>query len=159
MMELLHHQRSPEIEDLQMSAQLSAAPAAASPKARWVTRAGAVGLAALAAALVWVVVDPLLGVDLAVTRSGTTTVVGPGLAVGMALGAALLGWAFLAVLERFTSRAERVWTITAVAVLLLSFAMPFNSGEADTSAKWSLLVMHLAVGAVLIPLLSRNSRS
>jgi hypothetical protein len=142
-----------------MSAQLSTAPAAASPKFRRVTRAGAVGLAALAAVLVWVVVDPLLGVDLSVTRSGTTTVVGPGLVAGMALGAALLGWALLAVLERFTSRAGRVWTITAVAVLLLSFAMPFNSGEADPSAKWSLLVMHLAVGAVLIPLLSRSSRS
>jgi hypothetical protein len=142
-----------------MSAQLSTASAAASPKARRVTRAGAVGLAALAAALVWVVVDPLLGVDLSVTRSGTTTVVGPGLVVGMALGAALLGWVFLAVLERFISRAGRVWTITAVAVLLLSFVMPFNSGEADASAKWSLLVMHLAVGAVLIPFLSRSSRS
>jgi hypothetical protein len=46
-----------------------------------------------------------------------------------------------------------------VAVLLLSFAMPLNSGEADTSAKWSLLVMHLAVGAVLISLLSHSSRS
>jgi hypothetical protein len=142
-----------------MSAQLSTAPAAASPKARRVTRAGAAGLAASAAALVWVVVDPLLGVDLSVTRSGATTVVGPGVVVGMALGAALLGWAFLAVLERFTSRAGRVWTITALAVLLLSFAMPFNSGEADTSAKWSLLVMHVAVGAVLIPILSRSSRS
>jgi hypothetical protein len=109
--------------------------------------------------MVWVVVDPLLGVDLSVTRSGTTTVVGPGLVVGMALGAALLGWALLAVLERFTSRAGRVWTITAVAVLLLSFAMPFNSGKADPSAKWSLLMMHVAVGAVLIPLLSRSSRS
>jgi hypothetical protein len=94
--------------NLQMSAHLSTGSAAASPKARRATRAGAVGLAAIAAVLVWIVVDPLLGVDLSLTRSGTTTVVGLGLVVGMALGAALLGWAFPAVLERFTSRAGRV---------------------------------------------------
>lgn len=141
-----------------MSAQLSAAvqPQLAA-KNRRVARAGAVGLAVVGALLVWLVADPLLGVDFSVTSSGTTTVVGPGLIAGMTIGAALLGWALLAVLERFTARARQVWMITAVMVLLLSFVMPFNSGEVDTSAQWSLLVMHAVVGAAVIPLFARSA--
>jgi cytochrome bd-type quinol oxidase subunit 2 len=75
----------------------------------------------------------------------------------MAGAAALLGWAFLAVLERFTAQARRIWLVTALVVLVLSFVMPFNSGEIDGSAQLALLAMHLAVGAVLIPLLVRTS--
>lgn len=145
-----------------MSAQRSttelAAPVALGPKERRITRAAGVALAVLGAVLVWVVVDPLLGVDLSVTKSGTTTVVGPGLIIGMTIGASLLGWALLAVLERATSNARRIWSITAVVVLLLSFAMPFNSGEADASAQWSLVLLHVVVGAAVIPLFARSAR-
>jgi hypothetical protein len=47
--------------------------------------------------------------------------------------------------------------ITASVVLLLSLVMPFNSGEIATGAKVSLLLMHLVVGAVLIPLYARTA--
>lgn len=140
-----------------MSAQLSASPAAAPGiRARRITRAAAVGLGALGAVLVWVIADPLLGVDFSVTSSGTTTVVGPGLIVGMAVLFSLLGWGLLAVLERFSQRARVIWTTVAVVVTLLSLVMPFNSGEAETAAKWSLLVMHLVVAAAVIPLFART---
>ncbi len=133
------------------------ATAVAPARARRTSRAAAAGLAAVGAFLVWLVADPLLGVDSDVTRSGTTTVVGPGMVILMSLGAGLAGWAFLALLERFTAQARRVWVITASVVLLLSLAMPFNSGEIATDAKVSLLLMHLVVGAVLIPLYARTA--
>lgn len=133
------------------------ATAVAPVRTRRTSRAAAAGLAAVGAFLVWLVADPLLGVDFDVTRSGTTTVVGPGMVILMALGAGLVGWAFLALLERFTAKARRVWVITASVVLLLSLAMPFNSGEIATDAKVSLLLMHLVVGAVLIPLYARTA--
>jgi hypothetical protein len=129
-----------------------------SRRSRRTTRAAAAGLAAVGALLVWVVADPLFGVDFSVTRSGTTTVVGPGLILFMALAASLVGWAYLALLERFTALARRVWVITAAVVLLLSLVMPFNSGEISTGAQWSLLLMHLVVGAVLIPLYARTTQ-
>ena len=141
-----------------MSAPLPAAPAVAAPRARWMARATGVGLAVLGVLLTWVLVDPILGVDLSVTESGTTTVVGPGVIIGLALGAALLGWAFLAVLERFVAaRARLIWTAVAVAVLAISCVAPFTSGEMDTSARWSLLAMHLVVGAAVIPLFARRT--
>ncbi|TCO16814.1 hypothetical protein EV652_1193 [Kribbella steppae] len=129
----------------------------ASVRTRRTSRAAATGLAAVGAFLVWLVADPLLGVDFDVTRSGTTTVVGPGMVIFMALGAGLVGWVFLALLERFTTQARRVWVITASVVLLLSLVMPFNSGEIATDAKVSLLLMHVVVGAVLIPLYARTA--
>jgi hypothetical protein len=133
------------------------APAARSTSARRTARATAAVLAALGAFLVWLIADPVAGVDFSVSRSGTTTVVGAGMVIGMSLGAALIGWAFLALLERFTSRARTIWVGTAVVVLLLSLVMPFNSGEIDTAAQWSLLSMHVIVGAVLIPLYARTA--
>lgn len=61
-------------------------------------------------------------------------------------------------LERFTPRARTIWTVTAVVVLLLSLVMPFNAGEAATSAQWSLVLMHVVVAAALIPLFARTAR-
>jgi hypothetical protein len=43
-------------------------------------------------------------------------------------------------------------------VLLVSLVMPFNSGEIDTTAKWVLLLLHLVVGATVIPLFARTSQ-
>jgi hypothetical protein len=134
------------------------ATAVAPAQTRRTSRAVAAGLAAAGALLVWLVADPLLGVDFAVTKSGTTTVVGPAMVLFMALGVSLVGWAFLALLERFTASARRTWLVTASAVLLLSFAMPFNSGEIATDAKVSLVLMHVAVGAALIPLYARTAK-
>ncbi|MEU4608434.1 DUF6069 family protein [Kribbella sp. NPDC023972] len=128
-------------------------------RTRRTARALAAVLAAAGAFLVWLVADPLLGVDFTVTNSGTTTVVGPGLVIPMALAAGLVGWAFLALLERLAGRrARRAWVMTASVVLLLSFVMPFNSGEIATDAKVALLLMHVVVGAVLIPLYARTTK-
>lgn len=114
-------------------------------------RATAVGATVLAAVAVWVVAVPLLGVDLFIPTAGST--VGPGAVALTALLAALLGWALLHLLERHTTRARRIWTVTAGVIALLSLAGPPTSG-ASAAATTTLVAMHVAVAAVLIPTLA-----
>ena len=117
-------------------------------------RAAAVVGAAAAAFLVWLVAGPLADVDLTVERGGA---VGPGAVVGIALGAGLVGWALLAVLERVTARAAVVWRALAVAVLVVSLVGPL--GATGTAATVTLMLMHLVVGTVLIVAMGRTTRS
>jgi hypothetical protein len=124
-------------------------------------RALAVIAAALAALAVWLVTDPLLGVDLAApTRPGSEELLSitPALVAGTSLVVALAGWALLALLERFTARARTVWTAIALLVALLSLAGPLSTLASTTAANAvALALMHLAVAAVLIPILAGTS--
>jgi hypothetical protein len=113
--------------------------------------------AGIAALLIWLVQGPLTGVDLVVRNGNGTTSVGLVAVVAVAVGAGLVGWALLALLERFTTRARRVWTVVAVAVLLLSFAGPLGSAT-TLQAKGALAAMHAVVGVILIAGLYRTSR-
>jgi hypothetical protein len=116
--------------------------------------------AVLAALAVWVVADPLAGVDLTV-RQGTDASpqeVGPAAVVLVSALAGLAGWALLAVLEQLGSRAGRLWSILAVVVLVLSLTGPMAAGT-TTASKLALAGMHLAVAAVLVPLLGRSTRA
>lgn len=119
-------------------------------RSRTPRRATVAGVTVLAALAVWVVAVPLIGVDLVVPAAGST--VGPLAVAVTSLLAALLGWALLAVLERRTSRARRTWTITASVIALLSLAAPLTSG-ASPAVTATLVAMHVAVAAVLIPTL------
>lgn len=69
----------------------------------------------------------------------------------------LAGWGLLALLERLTARARSVWMIIAVVTLLLSLATPLSGSGITPANRAVLLLMHLAVGAVLIPALYRTS--
>ncbi|MEV5764515.1 DUF6069 family protein [Micromonospora sp. NPDC052213] len=116
-------------------------------------RALGVGAAVLACALIWTV-GAIAGVDYTVENPGQ-----PAFTVGLApvvvfsLGSALVGWVGLVVLERFLGRrAAVVWAVLAVALALLSLA-PVFATEATAGARVALGAMHLAVAAVLIPLL------
>ena len=124
-------------------------------------RALAVVAAVLAALAVWLVTDPLLGVDLAApTRPGSQQLLSitPALVAGTSLVAALAGWGLLALLERFTARPRTSWTAIAVLVGLLSLAGPLSTIASTTVANGlSLALMHLAVAAVLIPILAGTS--
>ena len=112
--------------------------------------------AAAAAALTWILAGPLVGVQLLVRfGSGAPQTVGLGLVLAAGLTAPLLGWALLAFLERRTPRARALWTGTAVAVLLVSFALPL-AASVTTSTRVALMLMHLAVGSVVIIGLRRN---
>jgi hypothetical protein len=76
-----------------------------------------------------------------------------------AAAASLAGWGLLAVLERFTARARTVWTVIAALAMLVSLGAPLSgTGITGANRAW-LALMHVAVGAVFIPLLARTSRS
>ncbi|MFG1656486.1 DUF6069 family protein [Micromonospora chersina] len=115
-------------------------------------------LAATAATLaVWAAAVPAAGVDLAVRNGGTEQSV-TAAAVGVStLLAGLAGWALLALLERFTARARAVWTGAAGLVLLLSLLGPVGGGV-GAAATLTLVALHLAAAAVLVPLLRRTAR-
>ncbi|MBQ0980632.1 MULTISPECIES: DUF6069 family protein [Micromonospora] len=121
-------------------------------------RALAVGVAVVACLAIWSI-GALAGVDYTVESPGQpATVIGAGAIFVVALGAALLGWAALALLERFAPRAARpVWISLAVAVTLLSL-VPLVGVEATGGAKLTLGATHVAVAVALIALLPRPRR-
>lgn len=125
------------------------------------TRLFAVAGAGLAALAVWLLVEPILGVELRAPATGGNDGmdVGPAIVAIMALAASLAGWALLAVLERATSRAGAVWLAVAVVVLAVSLSGPFSGTGITAANRIGLALMHLAVGAVLIPTLHRTSSS
>jgi hypothetical protein len=123
-------------------------------------RALAVIAATLAALAVWVITDPLLGIDLTgTTRPGSQELMSitPALVAGASLAVALAGWALLALLERFTARARTIWTAVALLVALLSLAGPLSILASTEANVLALALMHLAVAAVLIPMLAGTS--
>lgn len=133
-------------------------------QARRTARFGRVGKRALVIAgavlvtvLVWVIGEPLLGHDLVVVSPGR-----PAMDLGLAeiafvaLGSSLLGWAALAVLERFTRHAALIWTVAALLVLAVSF-LPLTGVETSAGSKTVLALTHVAVAAVLIPGLRQTS--
>jgi hypothetical protein len=129
---------------------------------RRLTRTLAVVAAVAIALVVWLIVDPLLGIGLEVPMAGgaQTFKVGWGSVLVVSLIASLAGWALLAVLERFAVRPRRTWTATALAALLLSFAGPLvAAGEASSGTRVALVLMHAAVAAVLIPWLAETSHN
>ena len=124
-------------------------------KTRRRNRALAVLGAVVATALLWLIGEPLLGYDFVVTPPGQPAVdLGLGPVVFVTLIPSLAAWALLAVLERFTRRARLIWNIIAALVLLASF-LPFTQAEMNTGSAVFLALMHLAVAAVLMPVLGR----
>ncbi|MFI7274027.1 DUF6069 family protein [Streptomyces sp. NPDC049879] len=134
-------------------------PSPARPPGRTATRGLAVAGAVVAAALVQLVGDPVLGVDLVFTQGDQEPRdLDTAAFVLFAAVAALLAWALLALLERFApARARTVWTATAVVVLVLSM-LPVLNVEATGGAKAVLALAHVAVAAVLIPPLRRTAK-
>ncbi|RAO16650.1 hypothetical protein MED15_03698 [Micromonospora noduli] len=121
-------------------------------------RALGVAAAVVAPLVIWAI-GALAGVDYTVESPGQpATVIGAGAIVMIALGAALLGWAALALLERFATRVARpVWISLAIIVTALSF-VPVLSVEATGGAKLALGATHVAVAVALIALLPRPRR-
>ncbi|MCW2912232.1 MAG: transcriptional regulator [Actinomycetia bacterium] len=128
-----------------------------SSAARRRVRAVAVGGAVLATSLLWLVAHAL-GTNLRVDQhngSGSQVISLP-LVIGFTLVVSLLGWGVLAVLEHYTRLARTIWSVLAVAVLLLSF-VPIVAVSATSGTKTMLSLIHIAVAAVLIPLLRRGT--
>jgi predicted permease len=114
---------------------------------------------ALAAALAWTVEVPLLGIHLTYRfGSGHIQTIAAGQVIGVTVAAALLGWLLLALLERRTPGARSLWTAIALAALAASLALPLAAAT-TTSAAAALVVMHLTVGAAVIPAMARTART
>ncbi|MBG6135633.1 DUF6069 family protein [Longispora fulva] len=123
---------------------------------RRTTRLGVVLGATVSALISWTSLHRLAGIDLAVGRGDAVRHVGAGSVVLATLVAGLAAWAALAVLERTTGHARRVWTVLALAVLVVSLLGPL--GGATGSAQVGLAALHLTVGAILILALPRTHR-
>ncbi|GAA4322460.1 hypothetical protein BJY14_008778 [Actinomadura luteofluorescens] len=120
---------------------------------RALTVAGAVA----APLALWVVTGPVTGLDPSAETGGEVQPVGAGLVIAGSLIPGLAAWGLLALLERVTGRPGRVWTVIAVAALVLSMSGPL-SGAADGASMAVLAGMHLIVAAILIPGLGRTAR-
>ncbi|WP_117210893.1 DUF6069 family protein [Allorhizocola rhizosphaerae] len=122
-------------------------------------RAFAVVGAVVAAVLVWVVGEPLLGYDMIIKAEGQEPQdLGASAIVMFSLFFSLLGWALLALLERVAPRARLVWTVVALVFLAVSF-FPLFTIEASGGTKVVLALAHVAVAAVLIPVFRATSRN
>ena len=122
------------------------------------TRAISVAAAVAAAAAVWVLAVPLMGLHLEVRfGTGAAQSVGLDLVLGATLIASLAGWGLLAMLERRSAHSRTIWTAAAFAVLLASLSLPLSAGT-TASTKVVLAVMHLAAAGVLIPGLPGSAR-
>ncbi len=123
------------------------------------TRAFSIAGAVLAAVAVWAVAVPLSGTHLLIRfGSGAAQGVGIDYVIGASLAASLAGWGLLALLERRTARARRIWTGIAFVVVVLSLSLPLIAGT-TMSSKVALALMHVAVAAVLIPAMRRSPAS
>jgi Family of unknown function (DUF6069) len=129
-------------------------------------RRGWVRLLAVAAAMAgallgWTLITQVAGVDLRAPDfggSGGTAAVGLAQVVLVTGLAGLAAWGLLALLERRTHGARRLWLGLAMLGFLLSLGGPL-SGDGVTSADRGLLIaLHAAVAVVLIPLLALSSR-
>ncbi|WP_435207643.1 DUF6069 family protein [Micromonospora sp. bgisy143] len=119
-------------------------------------RAVAVVVAVLAAVAVWSIAT-LSGAQLTVDQgAGPQDVTVLAVVLNAAI-AALLGWGLLAVLERFSARARRIWTGIALTVLVLSL-VPASLVGASAGTRAALVLMHLVVGAVVIVGFRRGAR-
>jgi hypothetical protein len=124
-------------------------------RARAVCAAGG----ALAAALAWIVEVPLLGIHLNFRFGGShIQTIAVGQVIGVTVAASLLGWLLLALLERRTPHARPLWTTIALVALAASLALPLAAAT-TTSAVAGLVVMHVAVGAAVIPAMAHTARA
>ncbi len=114
---------------------------------------------ALAAAFAWIVEVPLLGIHLNFRfGAGHVQTIAIGQVIGVAVAASLFGWLLLELLERRTPHARLRWTTVALAALAASLALPLAVAT-TSSAVAGLIVLHLTVGAAVIPAMAHTARA
>lgn len=115
----------------------------------------------IVAEVVWLLADRVFGIHVQAPAGNgypRPADIGPG-TVGVAAGVlSLLGWGLLAVLERFTLRARGIWLALSLLALVASLGMPLSGSGVRPSDRAALVLMHVAVAAIVIPVLYRTSR-
>jgi hypothetical protein len=127
---------------------------------RRIVRLTAVAAAMASALAIWVIAELALGIDLRAPAFDGSAETLPVRVQDVLLVSAMLsfaGWGFIAVLERLTARAGRVFLVIAVAALVLSLGTPLAGLGVTLANRLVLISMHLAVGSVLIPVLYWSS--
>lgn len=104
--------------------------------------------ATVAALVLWVVLDPLFGLELAARSGESIRQVGPADITFATVVVGLAGWGLLAGLGRVALKARGIWTIVASVVLALSLLGTFAG--VTTSVTVALMALHLLVGVLLI---------
>jgi hypothetical protein len=139
----------PTTETIQSSSTLSPRP----PRARGrLLRLAGVGATVVVTLAVWAV-GRLAGADYVLRDpSGSVTIDAVATAV-VTLVVAALGWGVLALLERLTRHAVRIWVGMAATVIIASM-VPIFLVDATPGTQVALYFVHLAV-AVLVPALLR----
>ncbi len=126
----------------------------ANHRSRLLRRVVVVVGATLAAFGVWLIFDPLAGVDLVVPDgpgSDELHRLTPERVLAAAGVASLAAWALLETLERVVRPARRLWTVIALVVLVVSMASPLFGVGLSVTNRIALILMHLTVAVVLIP--------
>lgn len=130
----------------------------AGPRRRGLARTLAVVATIVAAVAVWAVAR--FGVGIAVSEpqwSGPPTDLPVTDVVLVSAVVSLAGWALLAILERFTARAAHWWVTIAALGAVVSLLGPLTAPGVGGSSRVVLVLLHVVVGAALIPLLYRSS--
>ncbi|MBZ2198640.1 DUF6069 family protein [Occultella gossypii] len=123
-----------------------------SASARRLRRSLAVGVGTAVGVGIWLIAVPGVGADLAVTMAEGTARIGLGSVIVACVVAGLAGWGSLALLERLTTGAAKIWAFLAIAVTVISLLGPVGQAQ-SLEAALTLGAMHLGVGAALIGLL------
>lgn len=110
----------------------------------------------IAAVVVWIIASPIAGADLVAEVAGSEQDIVLPAVILSSLVQGGIGWAVLALLERFSSRARTIWLVIALLVLIGAGVNAAVAALNTETAVW-LNVMHLAVAAVLVPVLARTS--
>lgn len=123
------------------------------PRRRLAVRAATVGVAVTLAVVLWALATQLLGVAVRTPEMGgrPSDVIPVSHVVSASGLAALAAWALLAVLERVTSAARRLWSATALVVLLVSLGAPLTGPGLSVGNRTLLVLLHLAVAVVVVP--------
>jgi hypothetical protein len=130
------------------------------PTDRRAARLAAVAAAVVSALAIWVIAELAFGIDLRAPSFDGSLETLPIRAQDVLLVSALLSfaaWGSMAVLERLTTRARQVWLVIAVAALLLSLGTPLAGAGVSLTNRVVLMLMHLAVGSVLVAAMYRTS--
>lgn len=121
-------------------------------------RLGVVGVTVVAALADWTVLSPVAGIDLRAEQGATTIDVGAGSVFFASAVMAFAGWGLLALLERRTVNARKVWTVVSIIACVTSLGSPLFGGIGP-GAKLGLASLHLVVGAAVVLGLRRTALS
>ena len=125
-------------------------------------RAGGVAAGVVAALAVWAVAvatvddlrQPSFGDG---SGQGVGSSLGPGMVLAVSALGGLAAWAALAIFERTVSHPRRLWLAVCATGLVASLGGPFSGSDVSSGNRIALAAMHLAVAAVVLPLLYRTT--